>query len=392
MPRRDTPKVRRARWLSRIVGAIAGAVFGVLYGAFIISNSQGLLNEDRSVALVALIAAGLAGAASLALAAPLLSVEPFLWLERTLDEAPASQIMGASLGLVLALLVAALAEVLLNPLPWGLGVLISLALAVMLIYVGVRAGSRRREAFVGLFSGRPEPSLNDGPAPLDGQPVVVDTSVLIDGRIVDVAAAGFIPGRLLLPGFVLEELQRVADAADGMRRAKGRRGLAVVESLQQGHDVVCELVDLDFPGTPEVDSRLVKLARARGAAIMTQDYNLNRLAQIEGVRVLNLNDLANAVKPIVAAGEVMTVAIVKEGKEPNQGVGYLEDGTMVVVENGRGHQDETVSVTVTSVLQTTAGRMIFAALGLPNDGRSLPPRPRRPVAPSPARSSKVAAN
>ena len=127
-------------------------------------------------------------------------------------------------------------------------------------------------------------------------------------------------------------------------------------------DVVCELVDLDFPGTPDVDARLVKLARARGASLMTQDYNLNRLAQIEGVRVLNLNDLANAVKPIVGAGESIAITIVKEGKEPHQGVGYFEDGTMVVVENGRSHVDETVTVTVTTVLQTTAGRMIFATL------------------------------
>jgi uncharacterized protein YacL len=256
---------------------------------------------------------------------------------------------------------------------------------VVLVYVGVRTGTRRRDALAELFNrhpgGAPPGNLDEGPAPQDGQPVVVDTSVLIDGRILDVVAAGFIPGRLLLAGFVLEELQRVADAADPIRRAKGRRGLAVVESLKAGRDVVCELVDLDFPGTPEVDSRLVKLARARGATIMTQDYNLNRLAQIEGVRVLNLNDLANAVKPIVAAGESMSVAIVKEGKEPHQGVGYLEDGTMVVVENGSGHQDETVTVTVTSVLQTAAGRMIFAALGATEDGHGSRERvaSRRPT-------------
>jgi uncharacterized protein YacL len=215
-----------------------------------------------------------------------------------------------------------------------------------------------------------------GPGPLDGQPVIVDTSVLIDGRIVDVAAAGFVPGRLLIPGFVLEELQRVADSADPFRRQKGRRGLGVVDALQKAEDVVCELVDLDFPGTPDVDARLVKLARARNAALMTQDYNLNRLAQIEGVRVLNLNDLANAVKPIVGAGESMAITIVKEGKEPHQGVGYFEDGTMVVVENGRSHVDETVTVTVTTVLQTTAGRMIFATLA---DEDSVKPRVLRPV-------------
>jgi uncharacterized protein YacL len=141
--------------------------------------------------------------------------------------------------------------------------------------------------------------------------------------------------------------------------------------------VVCELVDLDFPGTPDVDARLVKLARARSAALMTQDYNLNRLAQIEGVRVLNLNDLANAVKPIVGAGESMAITIIKEGKEPHQGVGYFEDGTMVVVENGRSHVDETVTVTVTTVLQTTAGRMIFATLADEDSTKSRVLRPSR---------------
>jgi uncharacterized protein YacL len=370
--------IRRARTLSRVIGASAGFVFGVLYGVFILSDSRSLLTQSTTAAGAALLAAGAAGAASLALAAPLLSVEPYLWLERTLDEAPAGQIIGGLIGLIAALLIAALVAVLLNPLPWGLGVMISLSLAVALIYVGVRAGTRRRDALSVVFGRAPSSStdIDEGLAPQDGQAVIVDTSVLIDGRIVDVAAAGFVPGRLLIPGFVLEELQRVADSADPFRRQKGRRGLGVVDALQKGQDVVCELVDLDFPGTPDVDARLVKLARARGAALMTQDYNLNRLAQIEGVRVLNLNDLANAVKPIVSAGESMAISIVKEGKEPHQGVGYFEDGTMVVVENGRNHVDETVTVTVTTVLQTTAGRMIFASL---NPDEPVKPRALKPV-------------
>ena len=379
MHEHDPARIRRARTLSRIVGAAAGFVLGILYGTFVVTNSSGFLTQNRAVAMASLLAAGVAGATSLSLAAPLLSVDPFLWLERTLDQAPASQILGATIGLVVALLVSALVAVLLAPLPWGLGVIISIALAFALVYVAVRAGSRRRDALVDVFS-RSGPVVDaailDDPAPQDGQPVVVDTSALIDGRIVDVAAAGFMPGRLLLPGFVLEELQRIADSGDPIRRAKGRRGLAVVETLQQERDVRCELIDLDFHGTPEVDSRLVKVARARSAAIMTQDYNLNRLAQIEGVRVLNLNDLANAVKPIVAAGESMGVVIVKEGKEPHQGVGYLDDGTMVVVESGRGHQDESVTVTVTSVLQTAAGRMIFAAFQSANEERPKPARAR----------------
>jgi uncharacterized protein YacL len=377
MPTHAARTIQRARNISRIIGASVGFVFGVLYGVFILSGTPGVLSSSTTTAGAALLAAGAAGAASLALAAPLLSVEPYLWLERTLDEAPAGQIIGSLIGLIAALLISTMVAVLLNPLPFGLGVLLSLSLATALIYVGVRTGSRRRDA-LGVVFGRSAPVDIDqgGPGPIDGQPVLVDTSVLIDGRIVDVAAAGFVPGRLLIPGFVLEELQRVADSADPFRRQKGRRGLGVVDALQKSEDVVCELVDLDFPGTPDVDARLVKLARARGASLMTQDYNLNRLAQIEGVRVLNLNDLANAVKPIVGAGESIAITIVKEGKEPHQGVGYFEDGTMVVVENGRSHVDETVTVTVTTVLQTTAGRMIFATLADDDSGK---PRVLRPV-------------
>ncbi|HVC03852.1 MAG TPA: TRAM domain-containing protein [Candidatus Acidoferrales bacterium] len=369
--------IRRTRTLSRVIGAVLGFVVGILYAAFILSDSRSVLTQNTTVAGAALLAAGAAGAASLALAAPLLSVDPYLWLERTLDEAPPSQVIGGLIGVLAALLISALVAVLLNPLPWGIGVIISITAATALVYVGVRTGSRRRDALAVVFGRAPaEQGMDDELAPIDGQPVIIDTSVLIDGRIVDVAAAGFVPGRLLIPGFVLEELQRVADSADPFRRQKGRRGLGVVEALQKGEDVVCEIVDLDFPGTPEVDSRLVKLARARGAALMTQDYNLNRLAQIEGVRVLNLNDLANAVKPIVAAGESMAISIVKEGKEPHQGVGYFEDGTMVVVENGSDHVDETVTVTVTTVLQTTAGRMIFASL---NADEPAKPRVLRPA-------------
>ncbi|HEV3273647.1 MAG TPA: TRAM domain-containing protein [Candidatus Dormibacteraeota bacterium] len=369
--------IRRARNVSRIIGAGVGFVFGVLYGVFILSGTPGVLTQNTTTAGAALLAAGAAGAASLALAAPLLSIEPYLWLERNLEEAPPGQLIGAMIGLIAALLIATMLAVLLNPLPYGLGVLLSLGLATVLVYVGVRTGSRRRDALGVVFGRSTSVNIDEGgPAPLDGQPVIVDTSVLIDGRIVDVAAAGFVPGRLLIPGFVLEELQRVADSADPFRRQKGRRGLGVVDALQKSEEVVCELVDLDFPGTPDVDARLVKLARARGAALMTQDYNLNRLAQIEGVRVLNLNDLANAVKPIVGAGESMAITIVKEGKEPHQGVGYFEDGTMVVVENGSSRVDETVTVTVTTVLQTTAGRMIFATLAADD---STKPRVLRPV-------------
>jgi uncharacterized protein YacL len=240
----------------------------------------------------------------------------------------------------------------------------------------VHTGTRRRDAFAEAFRRRAgSQPLVEEPGPQDGVPIVLDTSVLIDGRITDVAATGFIQGRVLIPAFVLEELQRVADAGDPLRRSKGRRGLAAVDELKRQEHVVCEVIDLDFPGTPEVDARLLKVARARHAALMTNDFNLNRLATVEGVRVLNLNELANALKPIVSSGEGLELTIIKEGREPHQGVGYLDDGTMVVVEGGREHLDRAVHVTVTSVLQTAAGRMIFATVAS-EERRAAETRPR----------------
>jgi uncharacterized protein YacL len=393
MPRHQPAAVKRARRIARLVGAVVGLLGGTFYGLWVIANSQGTLHDNLSVALAALLAAGFTGMLSGVLAGPLLSVEPFLWLENTLDTAPAGELIGGMLGLLVALVVSALVAVLLSGVPAGLGYLIALALAVAFVYLGVRTGMRRRADVVGILTRaaavRPAPGAagsiaDDAPPPQDGPPVLIDTSVLIDGRILDIAATGFIPGRLVIPAFVLEELQRVADAGEPMRRARGRRGLAVVESLKQSADVVVEVVDTDNGSAADVDWRLVKMARARGAALMTNDFNLNKLARVEGLRVLNLNDLANAIKPIVSAGETMEVTVVKEGKEPNQGVGYLDDGTMVVVENGRRHIDSTVAVTVTSVLQTPAGRMIFAMVGPGEEPRSL-----RPVRPMP-RSSRVA--
>jgi uncharacterized protein YacL len=382
-----TKRVRKARALARVVGSVVGMVVGTMYGSYIVRQSGGPLISDRAAGLAVLLGTGVAVAAALALAAPLLTVDPFLWMEQMLDHAPAGELIGAVAGVVVGLLISALVAVLLSPLPWGLGLVISLALACILVYAGVRTGTRRQDAFADAFrrrSGAAPASIGeDGAAAQDGTPIVVDTSVLIDGRISDVAATGFIQGRLLIPEFVLEELQRVADSADGARRSKGRRGLAVVDSLKRQRQVACEILDLDYPDTTEVDVRLVKVARDRGAGLMTNDFNLNRLAAVQGIRVLNLNDLANALKPIVGSGETLSLTITKEGKEPRQGVGYLEDGTMVVVEGGRDHLEQRVQVTVTSVLQTPAGRMIFASAEGPGR-RSAEGRPRS--APRPARA------
>jgi len=196
-----------------------------------------------------------------------------------------------------------------------------------------------------------------------GSPKIVDTSVIIDGRIADIGDTGFLDGTLIIPRFVLGELQNIADSADVLRRAKGRRGLDIVKQLQEKRDKLqIMVVDDDYPEIREVDSKLLRLAADYHGKVMTNDYNLNKVAQIEGVAVLNINDLANALKPAVLPDEHMEVKIIKEGKEPFQGVGYLDDGTMVVVDGGKEQLGNRVTVVVTSVLQTAAGRMIFGKL------------------------------
>jgi uncharacterized protein YacL len=188
---------------------------------------------------------------------------------------------------------------------------------------------------------------------------ILDTSVLIDGRIADIVESGFVDGRLLVPQFVLHELQAIADSSDSGRRNRGRRGLDVVQRLQKTPGVRIDVSGQDFPAIREVDLKLIEMAKVRHAKIVTNDFNLNKLAQVQGVQVLNINELANALRPVVLPGESMRVFILKEGKEYNQGVAYLEDGTMVVVDNAKRLISKTVDVTVTSVLQTTAGKMIF---------------------------------
>jgi len=187
---------------------------------------------------------------------------------------------------------------------------------------------------------------------------LVDTSAIIDGRIADVVTTGFLDGPLLVPRFVLRELQRLADGGDPLRRNRGKRGFEILKRLQDLHRV--EIVEADVPGVTDVDGKLVELARQRGARVVTTDYNLNRVAELSGVNVLNVNDLANALKPVVLPGESLRVQVLREGKEPGQGVGFLEDGTMVVVEQGRRLLGQEVAVVVTSALQTSAGRMVFA--------------------------------
>ena len=227
-------------------------------------------------------------------------------------------------------------------------------LVVLLIYMGIAIGAQHGEWFeparmIAAF--RDSDRLH--------QYKILDTSVIIDGRIADICETGFIEGTLVAPQFVLRELQQVADSSDPLKRNRGRRGLDILQKIQKMGNVTVQIVETDFPEVREVDLKLIELAKRMSGKIVTNDFNLNKVAQLRGVRVLNINELANSLKPVVLPGEIMRVFILKEGKEAGQGVGYLDDGTMVVVEQGKRALGKTIEVAVTSVLQTTAGKMIF---------------------------------
>jgi uncharacterized protein YacL len=267
----------------------------------------------------------------------------------------ATLILG-TLGLLAGLLVGALLSLALFTLPGIGGFVAPFVVSFLFGIVGVAVLVGREEEFEE-FLARHAPAGSALSTPRD---IVVDTSAIIDGRIADIAATGFVPGHLVVARFVLDELRHIAGSADGLRRTRGRRGLDVLSRLQKEAEVTIRIVDDDFPDVKDVDARLLRLCKKLGAPILTNDFNLNRVAELEGVRVLNVNDLANAVKAVILPGEDMAVHIIQEGKEIGQGVAFLDDGTMVVVEGGKRYLNEQLDVTVTRVLQTVAGRMIFA--------------------------------
>jgi len=244
--------------------------------------------------------------------------------------------------------------------------ILSIIIYIFMGYIGIKITLKSREDLFNISKlSRLSPSLGkDKSGKKDNTtksipPKVLDTSVIIDGRIADICRTGFVEGKLIIPKFVLNELQHIADSSDDLKRVRGRRGLDILNIIQKELDIEVEITEKDFDDIPEVDSKLLKLAQVMNGKVVTNDYNLNKVAQFQGVEVLNINELANAVKPVAIPGEEMVAQVVKEGKESNQGVAYLDDGTMIVVEGGRKHIGETINVLVTSVLQTSAGRMIF---------------------------------
>ncbi|MBI2432421.1 MAG: TRAM domain-containing protein [Candidatus Hydrogenedentes bacterium] len=334
----------------RGIFVLACVVMGGLWGGYIVSELYST-SGGRSSFFMWLVVGGICGGV---VSAIILLMIHFVTQEMYEKLAPAlvaivlAMVMGYALGQYIVWWWPQTEETL------TLRIFVVVSLVLVFGFIGTMVGLTRASSWESLISAVKTQAADIGSLKL------VDTSVLIDGRISDVCDSGFVEGTLLVPRFVLNELQHIADSSDVLRRAKGRRGLDILKKLQDdGSRVRLEIISDDPKDVQDVDGKLVRLARQYKAKILTNDFNLNKVAQIEGILVLNLNDLANALKPAVLPDEQMEVKIIKDGKEPNQGVGYLDDGTMIVVDGGRQHMGRTVEVVVTSVLQTAAGRMIF---------------------------------
>ncbi|MDP4154704.1 MAG: PIN/TRAM domain-containing protein [Bacillota bacterium] len=291
-------------------------------------------------------------------------IEFIRWAEDSLIKVPVADILFGSIGLIFGLLVAFLIGLPLNAIKVPiLNTIAPILLTLLFGYLGFQVGFKKRDELLNLFSNRRDKKKTgeeESDAAVSEQLKILDTSVIIDGRVADICQTGFLEGTIVIPQFVLEELQHIADSSDVLKRNRGRRGLDILNRIQKELSIKVEIYEGDFEEIQEVDSKLVKLAKLTNGILVTNDFNLNKVCELQKVTVLNINDLANAVKPVVLPGEELNVQVIKDGKEYHQGVAYLDDGTMIVVEEGREYIGKRIDVLVTSVLQTSAGRMIFA--------------------------------
>lgn len=344
-----------ANFIARIVGMVFFAVIGGIYG-----YKLGILTEDQTSLYTSSIS--LIGALVGLVLTPYFTTIPMRFIRNKLTRLSAESLLASLAGLIAGLLTAALLAFPLSLLPAPFGEILPFVGVVVFVYFGITLFSMRQNDISNLIGGlgsKRESGSASGWQQVN-RTILLDTSVIIDGRVADIARTGFLPGTLLIPRFVLNELQYIADSSDSLRRQRGRRGMEVLAELQKGSSVAVRISDIDVDGVREVDDKLVILARQMKCPILTNDYNLNRIAELQGVTILNINELANSVKSVVLPGEVLLLNVIQEGKESGQGVGYMEDGTMVVVENGNKFLHQEIHVSVTKVLQTAAGRMIFA--------------------------------
>ncbi len=348
-------------------------IFGMLVFAFLggyLGGQAARLTPEQGMLFVSTF--GLVGALAGLILTPYLTTRPARALRAVLGRVSAETLFAALTGLVVGLLIAALLAFPLSLLPGLFGTVLPFVGVLVFVYFGVSLFVMRQGDIMGLLGSLSGRSGEGGSASSWtnlNRNILLDTSVIIDGRVGDIAKTGFLPGTLLIPRFVLNELQYIADSSDGMRRARGRRGMETIAELQKLPNVMTRVSDIDVEGMREVDDKLVVLARQMKCPILTNDYNLNRVAELQGVTILNINELANAVKSVVLPGEILRINVIQEGKEYGQGVGYMDDGTMVVVENGKDVIGEYCEVTVSKILQTAAGRMIFARVDEEKNGK-----------------------
>lgn len=340
-----------------LIGGTLGLLFlPPLYELIHLSSNPWINNPYVSVAIGAILLFGL----SFALAEPFIRLMKLL--EDSLLKAPVGDLLFGTLGLIVGLILAFFISFALGDIPFVKDIA-PVLLSILFGYVCFQVGFKKRDELLSVFTAK-SPKKKDGidvaQEPQDPGYKLLDTSVIIDGRIADISKTGFIEGILVVPQFVLTELQHIADSSDTLKRTRGRRGLDILKVLQDAPTSNVLITEVDFEDIPEVDLKLVRLAKKMNGQILTNDFNLNKVCDLHKVNVLNINDLANAVKPVVIPGEDMNVVVIKDGKEHNQGVAYLDDGTMIVVEEGKSYIGQAITVVVTSVLQTSAGRMIFA--------------------------------
>jgi uncharacterized protein YacL len=382
----DHSKASYAPHVWRLVFAVAfialGAILGFELGVFVVNNVKltpayssnafllaykALLGQSGAIALLQELAFGTIGGLTTYLLAAVVFNKVIDFGESLKSMAPADKV-AIFFGLVAGLALTTMLSPVLLQIP-HVGIFVTIVVGIVLSYLGVAAAISMKDDIRFVLPSQAVSAAEEKPERAVSTYKILDTNVIIDGRITDICRTGFIEGPVYVPGFVLDELQHIADSSDALKRARGRRGLDILNQMRSEMPLIVRTLDVraDYQGVDEVDAKLVKLAKKLEGMIVTNDFNLNKVAELQGVTVLNINELANALKPVVLPGEEMHVTVIKEGKEMNQGIAYLDDGTMIVIEGARRRIGENLSVVVSSVLQTVAGKMIFATLRQDDD-------------------------
>ncbi len=343
-------------FIFRIIGMILFGFGGAYFGVSLSNLAEG--SEELWVSVL-----GLVGVLTGLILTPYITIRPGKFLLKKLKEISTQTLFSGIVGLILSLIISVLIAYPLSLLSEPFNQWLPFGSALVICYFGVSIFVSRKNDFLMAWkslSGKNDAFSGQATHNNSSGQILLDTSVIIDGRIADIARTGFLSGELIIPRFVLNELQYIADSSDTMRRQRGRRGLEVLSKMQKNSTIPVIINDMDVEGTQQVDEKLVILAKQMGAPVLTNDFNLNRVAELQGVRILNINELANAVKAVHLPGEKLLVRVIQEGRESGQGIAYLEDGTMVVVQGGNEYVNQEIITIVTKVLQTAAGRMIFA--------------------------------